>query len=187
MNAGVSDTIKSDPALQDPRLAKVCNQSHASSNSVNISSRVGLHIVLPSTTAHATTSGSITNLCRCVVDMSMPTAEGQPFAGLTVKNIKQSLLVCGSVSGAAHMTGVEGSVIVIATRQFRMHECMNCVVYLHVNSKPVIEDCHGIQFAPIPPQYVCMFLLLGHAELSVGKICVSSFDPIASHTMFVIC
>ncbi|MCJ1432618.1 hypothetical protein MMC27_001975 [Xylographa pallens] len=153
VNAGVKATIKSEPALQDPHLAKVCKPSFASSNSVNISSHVGLHIILPSTAAHATTSASLTNLCRCIVDMSIPTAEGQPFAGLTVKNIKQSLLVCGSVSGAAHMTGVDGTVIVVATHQFRMHECTNCVVYLHVNSRPVIEDCHGIQFAPIPPQY----------------------------------
>ena len=119
--------------------------------------------------------------------MSIPTAEGQPFAGLTVKNIKQSLLVCGSVSGATHMTGVDGTVIVVVTRQFRMHECTNCVVYLHVNSRPVIEDCHGIQFAPIPPQYVCMLLLLYCAELSVGKICLSSSDSYTSHTMLVIC
>ncbi|MCJ1378026.1 hypothetical protein MMC17_001122 [Xylographa soralifera] len=153
VNAGVKGSIMSEPTLQDPHLAKIHKPSFASSNSVNISSQVGLHIILPSAAAHATSSGSLTNLCRCIVDMSIPTAEGQPFAGLTVKNVKQSLLVCGSVSGAAHITGVEGSVIVIATRQFRMHECTNCVVYLHVNSRPVIEDCHGIQFAPIPPQY----------------------------------
>ncbi|MCJ1394975.1 hypothetical protein MMC18_007856 [Xylographa bjoerkii] len=152
-NAGVKSPLNPEAASPDPHLAKIRKPSFASSNSVNISSHVGLHIILPSTAAHATSSGLITSLRRCIVDMSIPTAEGQPFAGLTINNVKQSLLVCGNVSGAAHITGVEGSVIVVVTRQLRMHECTNCVVYLHVNSKPIIEDCYGIQFAPIPPQY----------------------------------
>jgi len=153
-NVGVKGPLKPEPASEDPLLAKIWQPSFASSSSVDISSHAGLHIILPSTATHATLSGSLADLRRCIVDMSIPTAEGQPFAGLTVKNVKQSLLVCGNVSGAAHMTGVEGSVIVVATGQFRMHECTNCVVYLHVNSRPIIEDCHGIQFAPIPSQYI---------------------------------
>ena len=183
VNVEAKGTTKSQSSFQDPRLAKVCESSFTSSDSVNISSQAGLHIVLPPNIAHATSPGSVTNLCRCTVDMSRHTVEGQPFAGLTIKNIKQSLLVCGSVSGAAHITGVKESIIVVAARQFRMHECTDCVVYLHVTSKPVVEDCHGIQFAPIPPHYVCMLLLLGRPELSVGEICLSSFDLNPSHTM----
>lgn len=148
--AGVEGT--SEANLQ--RNTAIRKMSFGTSNAVNISSHTGLHIILPSSAAHATSSGSLTNLRQCIVDMSVPTATGQPFAGLTVKNVKQSLLICGNVSGAAHITAVDGSVILVATRQFRMHECKDCVVYLHVNSRPIIEDCYDIQFAPLPKCYV---------------------------------
>jgi hypothetical protein len=152
-NAGVKSPGSADPQ-QEPRGAVTQYMALANSKSVNISSHNGLHILLPSSASHATSSGSVTNLRRCVVDMSIPTAEGEPFAGLAVKNIKQCLLICGTVGGAAHITGVEGSVIVVTTRQLRMHECKNCVVYLYANSRPIIEDCQGIQFAPLPAHYV---------------------------------
>jgi len=146
--------VESAPISVPQHSASIRKMSFASSNSVNISNHTGLHIILPSSAAHATSSGSLTNLRNCIVDMSVPTASGQPFAGLTIKSTKNSLLICGNVSGSAHITGVEGSVILVTTRQFRMHECKDCVVYLHVNSRPIIEDCHGIQFAPIPHSYI---------------------------------
>lgn len=94
--------------------------------------------------------------------MSVPTANGQPFAGLTLKNIKESLIVCGHVNSAAHVTGVEGSVLVVASRQFRMHECRDCVVYLDCSSRPIIEDCKAIKFAPLPKAYVSSDCFLIH-------------------------
>ena len=134
--------------------SKVRQMSFAASKSVSLSSHSGVHIILPSSAAHATSSGSLTNIRGCIVDMSIPTATGQPFAGLSIKNVKQSLLICGNVSGAAHITAVDQSVLVVATRQFRMHECRDCIVYLRAISQPIIEDCHNVQFAPLPDTYV---------------------------------
>ena len=90
--------------------------------------------------------------------MSVPTSNGQPFAGLTIKNVKESLLICGTVNGAAHITGLERSVIVVASRQVRMHECIDVVVYLRCSSRPIIEDCRGIKFAPLPKEYVSFLI-----------------------------
>ena len=128
--------------------------SLTSSKPLAISSYVSNHIILPASASQATSSGSLTNLRRCVIDMSIPTTNGQPFASLTLKDIKQSLLMCGSVSGATHITNVEESILVVTTRQFRMHECKDCVVYLHCSSRPIIEGCHGIRFSPLPSAYV---------------------------------
>lgn len=86
--------------------------------------------------------------------MSSPTSLGQPFATLTLKNINESLIVCGHVSGAAHLTNITNSVIVVASRQFRMHESKGCDVYLHASSRPIIEDCTGVRFAPLPETYL---------------------------------
>ena len=35
-----------------------------------------------------------------------------------------------------------------------MHESRNCHVYLLSSSRPIIEDCTGIRFAPLPPTYM---------------------------------
>ncbi len=143
-----------DKNFLKPATAAVRKPSFSKANSVAISGHTGVHIILPSSASHATSPGSLTSLKRCVVDLSVPTVTGQPLAGLTLKNIKESLLVCGHVNGPAHVTGIENSVIVIACRQFRMHECRNCDVYLQCSSRPIIEDCHGVNFAPLPKAYV---------------------------------
>lgn len=121
---------------------------------VLISNHTGSHILLPTSASHATRSGTVSNVRRSIVDLSPPTTDGGPFATLTLKNIKDSLIVCGHVSGPIHITGVENSVLVAACRQFRMHGSKNVDVYLHCSSRPIIEDCELIRFAPLPVAYV---------------------------------
>lgn len=128
--------------------------SFSQSTSISINNHANQHIILPASAAHATTSGTLSNLQYCVVDMSSPTAVGQPFATLTLKNIDRSLIICGHVSGAAHLTNVTNSVIVVASRQFRMHESKACDVYLHAAGRPIVEDCNGVRFAPLPDAYL---------------------------------
>lgn len=121
----------------------------------------GVHIILPPQERHASTSATLANIKRCVIDLgsSSPSEENllsqkqQTFAGLTLKNISHSLIICGHVSGPIHLTGVTESVVVVATRQFRMHESRDTAVYLHAASRPIIEDCRGILFAPLPEAY----------------------------------
>lgn len=137
------EMIKGGGPVRKPSFSQATN--------VNISGHTRLHIILPSTASRATASGSLTRLDSCIVDMSVPTASGgAPFAGLALKNIKHSLIVAGHVAGAAHITGVEDSILVVASRQVRMHDCKNVDVYLHCASRPIIEDCNNIRFSPIP-------------------------------------
>ncbi|KAI5921995.1 tubulin binding cofactor C [Camillea tinctor] len=135
--------------------AGVRKPSFSTAKNISIYDHTGLHIMLPSTASHATSSGSLTGLDRCVVDMTIPTRSGSgaPFAGLALKNIRRSLIVAGHVAGPAHITGIEDSVIVVAARQVRIHECRNVDVYLHCQSHPIIEDCEGMRFAPLPDLY----------------------------------
>ncbi|MCJ1483777.1 hypothetical protein MMC06_003945 [Schaereria dolodes] len=140
-------------SLLNPHTAAIRKPSYTTPTVKSITSHNAAHIIYPSLASDATSSASITNVKNSVVDTSVPTTSGQPLAGLTIKNVRKSLLVCGSVNGAAHVTGVESSVIVVTTRQFRMHECWNCIVYLHCSSRPIIEDCHGIEFASLPEVY----------------------------------
>ncbi|OJD15402.1 hypothetical protein AJ78_04334 [Emergomyces pasteurianus Ep9510] len=129
------------------------NSTSVGASSVSVSSHTGLHIVLPTSASHATVPASITSLQHCVVDMSIPTADGRPFAGLAIKGVTESLLLCGQVNGPAHITGVKHSTIVVSCHQFRMHDCLDVDVYLSCSSKPIIEDCGDIRFGKIPEFY----------------------------------
>ncbi|KAI1430879.1 tubulin-specific chaperone C [Xylaria sp. CBS 124048] len=126
--------------------------SFSTAKNIVISGHVGLHVILPSTASTATSSGSLTNLKGCVVDMTVPTSTA-PFSGLALKNITHSLIIAGHVAGPAHITGIENSIIIVAARQVRMHDCKNVCVYLHCTSHPIIEDCSRVAFAPLPPFY----------------------------------
>jgi hypothetical protein len=151
-----SPNLEGDEAVRTAEpldLSRIRQPSFSQSTSVTIGNHDGIHIILPSSASHATSSGTLSMLHRCVVDMSTPTSTGRPFAGLTLKNIKESLIICGHVNGAAHLTNVTNSIIVVASRQFRMHESRNCDVYLMTSSRPIIEDCSRIRFAPLPEVY----------------------------------
>ena len=89
-----------------------------------------------------------------MIDLLITTTLSQAFATMTIKSVTESVLLCGRVRGPVHITGVEGSTLVIDSRQVRMHECKDCVVYLRCSSRPIIEDCKGIRFAPLPAMFV---------------------------------
>ena len=128
--------------------------SFSTAQHIGISNQTGLHIILPLSAAQATASGSLTDLSGCILDMSAPTAKGSPFPGLALKNISRSVVVAGRVGGPVHITNVSDSVLVMTARQVRIHECKNVDIYLHCASHPIIEDCSGMRFAPLPPCYV---------------------------------
>ncbi|KAK0353728.1 hypothetical protein LTR91_019268 [Friedmanniomyces endolithicus] len=140
--------------LRSPVPERVDEEAVSQSASVKIDNRDGAHIILRPSVGHATSSGTLSNLRRCVVDMSSPISTDHSLAGLTLKNISDSLIICGHVSGAAHLTNVRNSVIVVASRQFRMHESQGCDVYVLSSGRPIIEDCTDVRFAPLPGLYM---------------------------------
>lgn len=145
------DELRSDP--QRPQL-------QSSDTTIAISNQSEAHIILPSSSSHALTPCQLGRIERCVVDLSVPTSSGRPFASLTMKSVHKSLLLCGKVDGPAHVTGIENSVLVLDCRQLRMHDCTNVDVYLQCSSRPIIEDCHGVRFAELPQAYVSTYIPL---------------------------
>ncbi|KZZ92526.1 Tubulin binding cofactor C [Moelleriella libera RCEF 2490] len=139
--------------LAKPSTHFIRQPSFSAASSIGISKQADLHIILPSSAARATASGSLTELNRCIVDMSVPTAEGRPFPGLALRDVSHSLIIAGRVDGPVHITGVTDSILVVTARQVRIHECKNVDIYLHCTSHPIIEDCTGMRFAPLPQCY----------------------------------
>lgn len=145
-NAEIALLPKTHSPLRKPSF------THA--QSVKLSGHEDIHILLPVSASRATASGSLTNIKSCVVDMSDPTTQGPPFQGLALRDIENSVIVAGRVDGPVHITAVRNSVIVVAARQARIHECVDVDVYLICGSHPIIEDCSGMRFAPLPAPYV---------------------------------
>lgn len=142
--------------LAKPDPSSIRKPSFSAAQSIGISDQTGLHIILPSSASRATSSGSLRDLKNCVIDLSIPTAQGAPFPGLMLKNIDRCLIVTGRVSGPVHINDVSNSTLVVIARQVRIHNCKNVDIYLHCASHPIIEDCSGMRFAPLPSCYVCI-------------------------------
>lgn len=140
--------------LARPSASAIRKPSFSAARTIGISNQTGLHIILPSSAAMATASGSLTDLTGCILDMSIPTSQGHAFPGLAMRDIKKSLIVAGRVAGPVHITGVSDSILVLVARQVRIHDCKNVDIYLHCASHPIIEDCSGMRFAPLPSCYV---------------------------------
>ncbi|KAL2268336.1 hypothetical protein VTJ83DRAFT_3182 [Remersonia thermophila] len=132
--------------------------SFSAARDIALSDHQRMHITLPVSAARATSAGTLTNLDRCVVDMSAPTtsgsAHGAPFASLALKDIAGSVIVAGHVDGPVHVTNVRDSAIMVAARQVRIHDCDNVVFYLHCASRPIIEGCKGVRFGKTPEGYL---------------------------------
>jgi hypothetical protein len=128
--------------------------SFSAARDITISDHQKLHIILPTSAARATSAGALTDMKGCIVDMSVPTAGGAPFASLALKNLERCLIIAGRVNGPAHITGVRNSILVVVARQVRIHECENVDIYLHCKSHPIIEDCRAMRFAPAPGPYI---------------------------------
>jgi hypothetical protein len=172
--------------LSKPSMANIRKPSFSAAKNIGISNQTGLHIILPSSAANATASGSLTELSGCIVDMSVPTSQGQAFPGLALRNISKSLIVAGRVAGPVHITGVSDSIISVAARQVRIHYCKNMDIYLHCTSHPIIEDCSGMRFAPLPAYYVslisCHMVEVGHLLMRFigyfcGQACGKPMEP----------
>jgi hypothetical protein len=67
---------------------------------------------------------------------------------------------------------VRESKLYVSTRQFRMHGARNVDVYLHCASRPIIEDCEGVRFAPLPGGMVS-YLILVSDKWKCGVLTVS--------------
>ncbi|KAH7094935.1 tubulin-specific chaperone-like protein c [Paraphoma chrysanthemicola] len=136
-----SDGLEDNTGLQRPLFPNA--------SKVTISNHDNIHVVLPAEASHATSSGTLSDLTQSVIDLS-PATQVSPFSALYLKDIKDSLIICGQVAGAIHITNVQKTVLVISCRQFRMHGSKNVDVYLHSSSRPIIEDCEMVRFAPMP-------------------------------------
>jgi hypothetical protein len=70
------------------------------------------------------------------------------FRALFVHRLRNCKVYVGPVFGSILMEEVEGCVFVLASHQIRVHHAKKSDFYLRVRSRPIIEDCAEVRFAP---------------------------------------
>ena len=93
----------------------------------------------------------LSSLSACFVNLA---SMSPPASMLAVKDASDCILFCPHISGPAHLTSINNAVLVLACAQFRMHDTHNTDVYLLCPSRPIIEHCTAIRFAPLPLEWV---------------------------------
>ncbi|KAL6094606.1 tbcc [Pungitius sinensis] len=72
---------------------------------------------------------------------------------LHLKHIDGCEILCGPVSSSVFIDHCRNSTLAIPCQQLRTHNTTDTRVYLHVTSRAIIEDCHGVTFAPFSWSY----------------------------------
>ncbi|KAJ9177592.1 hypothetical protein P3X46_012796 [Hevea brasiliensis] len=65
-----------------------------------------------------------------------------------INRLRNCRVYTGPVMGSILIEEVENCVFVLASHQIRIHYAKGSDFYLRVRSRPIIEDCEGVRFAP---------------------------------------
>ncbi|KAF2849313.1 hypothetical protein T440DRAFT_469413 [Plenodomus tracheiphilus IPT5] len=165
------DPTTSSPSIPIPPGPGIHRPSIPPTSQITLSNLSNKHIILPPSSSATQTTATLSNLSNCIIDLSAftspppsstttidtptstsPSPPTTPLATLYLKSTSNSLILTGRINGAIHITQLSNSVLVTTCRQFRMHASHKVNVYLHARSRPIIEDCSGIGFAPLPSE-----------------------------------
>ncbi|XP_051959318.1 tubulin-specific chaperone C [Xyrauchen texanus] len=72
---------------------------------------------------------------------------------LHIKNVRSCEILCGPVSSSVFVDQCSDSTLVFPCQQLRTHNTTATQIYLHVTSRAIVEDCHGVRFAPFTWTY----------------------------------
>lgn len=72
---------------------------------------------------------------------------------LYIHKLRDCRVFVGAVLGSVLIEDVDGCIFVMAAHQIRIHEARVTDFYLRVRSRPIIEDCSGVRFAPYVLNY----------------------------------
>ncbi|KAL0911969.1 hypothetical protein M5K25_017909 [Dendrobium thyrsiflorum] len=70
------------------------------------------------------------------------------FRALFIHRLRNCRIFTGPVLGSILIEDVNNCLFMLASHQIRIHQAKECDFYLRVRSRPIIEDCSGLRFAP---------------------------------------
>ncbi|XP_004590562.2 tubulin-specific chaperone C [Ochotona princeps] len=89
----------------------------------------------------------LTGLSHCTVRLY-----GNPNT-LRLTQARGCTVLCGPVSTSVFLEDCSDCLLAVACQQLRVHSTTNTRVFLHVTSRAIVEDCHGIRVAPYTWSY----------------------------------
>ncbi|KAF8039544.1 hypothetical protein BT93_B1916 [Corymbia citriodora subsp. variegata] len=72
---------------------------------------------------------------------------------LFVHRLRNCRVYAGPVTGSVLIEEAENCVFLLASHQIRIHNAKASDFYLRVRSRPIVEDCSGVRFAPYRLHY----------------------------------
>jgi len=90
---------------------------------------------------------NLSNLTGCTIRLHGATQ------AITADNLSDCTVSCGPVSGSVFVDKCARCQVSVACQQLRVHGTSDTTFYLHVTSRAIIEDCHGVQTAPFSAVY----------------------------------
>jgi hypothetical protein len=69
------------------------------------------------------------------------------LGSVRIENCSNCYLFLGPCSTSCYMESVTGSIVCCSSHQLRIHNTHDCVLYVCINSHPIIEDCSYLGFA----------------------------------------
>lgn len=98
---------------------------------------------------------------------------------LHAKNIKNSVILCGPISGSAFVNNLNNVKLVIACHQLRIHESYDSDFYIHLGSRAIIEDCSRVTFSPYALSYPSLKKHFEQSSLNMNESnweCIDDFN-----------
>ena len=148
----LSPSLRSAQEAPSPTVPPRSLSISPTTPTICITNHTNLSLTLPSPPpggAVAQRTATLSHLTACSIDLS-PATTSSPLAALYLKDLADSAVATGRVEGAVHLTTLTGCTLFVATRQFRMHGARDVDVYLQCGSRPIVEGCVGVRFAPLP-------------------------------------
>jgi hypothetical protein len=84
----------------------------------------------------------LVGLHRCVVLVT------RPLSALRVDGLEECEVIAVPVAGSVLLHDCRGCSVHMAARQFRLHRSTDCAFFIHAMSRPIIEHCERLTFAP---------------------------------------
>ncbi|XP_020280783.1 tubulin-specific chaperone C [Pseudomyrmex gracilis] len=98
-------------------------------------------------------------------------------------NLKQCTILVGPVTTSVFAHDCSECVFAFACQQLRLHSSIDCIIYLHVTSRAIIEDCTKIRVAPYNWSYedqTSHFNLAGLDPKVNNWNCIDDFNWLSS-------
>lgn len=169
-NSRVTKTSPSAPSATASYTDTLCGIRPAVAESLLpvSSSESGSYIISPLAAGKDSGACSLASRHNCIINLPATRQQSESvLSSLAIQDVTQSVIVCGTVEGPIHVSGVKSSVIQVKARQFRIHNSRDVDVYMSCASRPTLENSTNIRLAKLPNMTVHYFIIFPRSDAQI--------------------